>query len=203
MTDHLRAPSVGQSRRSGFLGIGTVLGAGTWFLPSAEIALAARTGLTGSAQRTGRACTVGTGFSALRQCVLGVTLRRGTLSLQKALGACGGLRRLSTRVTTGSPKGVVGTLGEVVVQVGAVLEEAVGGVNTRGATVLRTQRRWAKQGSWKKEVRPCPGGQEQPLRARSWSLPVRRRGRGHGLCFHSSPCSLAGGQGGDSGGGCR
>jgi hypothetical protein len=39
-------------------------------------------------------------------------------------------------VTTGAPKGVVGTLVEVVVQAGAVLEEAVGEVNTRGATVL-------------------------------------------------------------------
>jgi len=136
LTDLLRAPLVGQSRRSGFLGIGTVSGAGTWFLPSTRSALAARTGLTGSTQRTGRACTVGTGFSAQRQCVLGVTLRRGTLSLQKVLGACGGLRRLFTRVTTGTPEGVVRTLVEVVVQAEAVLEEAVGGVSTRGATVL-------------------------------------------------------------------
>ena len=39
-------------------------------------------------------------------------------------------------MTSGAPKGVAGTLVEVVVQVGAVLGEAVGGVSTRGATVL-------------------------------------------------------------------
>ena len=68
--------------------------------------------------------------------VSSVTRRKGTLSLQKVLGACGGLRRPSTRVITGAPKGVAGTLVEVVVQVGAVQGEAVGGVSTRGATVL-------------------------------------------------------------------